>query len=533
MAIWSSMGTGGTVAASAAAVAVVVVGGIVVMRMGDEPVPEPDTPVSVEQVAVEATPTPTNDTEETVSAEPEAVSTPAPSFDVVRVEADGNALVAGRAAPGSMVRILLEGAEVAQASADAGGQFAAFFSIPPADTHRKVSLVMDREGEEPVPSDATVILDPSVAVAEAASETDEAATGDEEVAALDGTVTEEPAGVSEITENEVAASTETPDPDVLITVDEPADQPAIAENAEPESDNGLSTEIVNAPTAGADTSTEPAMAPEATAGAEPESDTSEVVADAQVEPTEDEVEPAVTVATSDAPETDDGNVEMAAVSADTSEAASTETNSNNSEANAPTTDNAAAGTTPSDGEDPDTPTVLLADDDGIRVLQSDDRGPASVQSIVIDTITYTPTGEVALGGRGSTDGFVRVYLDNQPVKTTRIDVGGQWRTPLPEVDTGVYTLRVDEVNAEGEVTSRVETPFKREEPEVVAALDTRAEDDKEDLGVVTVQPGNTLWGIASEKWGDGLLYVRVFKANRDRIRDPDLIFPGQVFTMPE
>jgi nucleoid-associated protein YgaU len=52
------------------------------------------------------------------------------------------------------------------------------------------------------------------------------------------------------------------------------------------------------------------------------------------------------------------------------------------------------------------------------------------------------------------------------------------------------------------------------------------------LVTVTVQPGFTLWGIAQERYGDGVLYVQVFEANRDRIRDPDLIYPGQVFTVP-
>ena len=49
---------------------------------------------------------------------------------------------------------------------------------------------------------------------------------------------------------------------------------------------------------------------------------------------------------------------------------------------------------------------------------------------------------------------------------------------------------------------------------------------------VTVQPGFTLWGIAQENFGDGVLYVQLFEANRDKIRDPDLIYPGQVFTIP-
>jgi len=48
-----------------------------------------------------------------------------------------------------------------------------------------------------------------------------------------------------------------------------------------------------------------------------------------------------------------------------------------------------------------------------------------------------------------------------------------------------------------------------------------------------VQPGSTLWAISREHYGEGVLYVRVFEANRERIRDPDLIYPGQVFALPD
>jgi nucleoid-associated protein YgaU len=50
--------------------------------------------------------------------------------------------------------------------------------------------------------------------------------------------------------------------------------------------------------------------------------------------------------------------------------------------------------------------------------------------------------------------------------------------------------------------------------------------------LITVQPGYTLWGIARATYGKGIAYVKVFEANRDQIRDPDLIYPGQVFTLP-
>ncbi|MEO0665154.1 MAG: LysM peptidoglycan-binding domain-containing protein, partial [Pseudomonadota bacterium] len=115
---------------------------------------------------------------------------------------------------------------------------------------------------------------------------------------------------------------------------------------------------------------------------------------------------------------------------------------------------------------------------------------------------------------------------------------GSWRTSLPEVDAGIYTLRVDEVSVSGTVTSRVETPFRREAPAVVAEVvaesrETPAETGPIDEGVITVQPGATLWAIAREQYGDGVLYVKVFEANSDRIRDPNLIYPGQIFDLPD
>ena len=84
-----------------------------------------------------------------------------------------------------------------------------------------------------------------------------------------------------------------------------------------------------------------------------------------------------------------------------------------------------------------------------------------------------------------------------------------------------------EVDEDGTVLSRVETPFKREDQELLGTRDTGRK-----IQAITVQPGNTLWAISRDKYGEGVLYVRIFQANRDRIRDPDLIYPGQVFTVP-
>jgi nucleoid-associated protein YgaU len=50
---------------------------------------------------------------------------------------------------------------------------------------------------------------------------------------------------------------------------------------------------------------------------------------------------------------------------------------------------------------------------------------------------------------------------------------------------------------------------------------------------ITVQPGFTLWRIAQDQLGQGIMYVQVFEANQGKITDPDLIYPGQIFTIPK
>ena len=50
---------------------------------------------------------------------------------------------------------------------------------------------------------------------------------------------------------------------------------------------------------------------------------------------------------------------------------------------------------------------------------------------------------------------------------------------------------------------------------------------------MTVQPGNNLWTLARTHYGSGVLYTQIFTANREQIRDPDLIYPGQIFALPE
>ncbi|NKX47780.1 LysM peptidoglycan-binding domain-containing protein [Rhodobacteraceae bacterium R_SAG8] len=178
----------------------------------------------------------------------------------------------------------------------------------------------------------------------------------------------------------------------------------------------------------------------------------------------------------------------------------------------------------------DTPVALLKSDaDGVELLPG--TAPEVTDRIALDTITYSDEGEVRLAGRAQAQASsVRVYLDNRSVGALEVDPQGRWRGDIEDIKTGIYTLRVDELDQGGDVISRVETPFKRESPEVLARATA---DNDGPIKAVTVQEGATLWAIARERYGDPTLYVRVFDANRSSIRDPDLIYPGQVFDLPD
>lgn len=53
-----------------------------------------------------------------------------------------------------------------------------------------------------------------------------------------------------------------------------------------------------------------------------------------------------------------------------------------------------------------------------------------------------------------------------------------------------------------------------------------------DTGFYTIEKGDTLWAIAKNHLGDGNKYNDIFAANREVIKDPDLIYPGQKIRIP-
>ncbi len=51
-------------------------------------------------------------------------------------------------------------------------------------------------------------------------------------------------------------------------------------------------------------------------------------------------------------------------------------------------------------------------------------------------------------------------------------------------------------------------------------------------GRIIIQPGNNLWKLSRVIYGKGMSYTVIYEANKGQIRDPDLIYPGQIFATP-
>jgi nucleoid-associated protein YgaU len=149
---------------------------------------------------------------------------------------------------------------------------------------------------------------------------------------------------------------------------------------------------------------------------------------------------------------------------------------------------------------------------------------AAASRLQLETVDYDDRGEIRFSGTAPPGAPVRVYVDNRPAGTATADAAGRWSlVPEATVAPGTHALRVDQVTESGAVARRVEVPFQRV---AVAPGQVRP-------GTVVVQPGQNLWRIARATYGQGLRYTVIYQANREQIRDPNRIYPGQIFSLPE
>jgi nucleoid-associated protein YgaU len=203
---------------------------------------------------------------------------------------------------------------------------------------------------------------------------------------------------------------------------------------------------------------------------------------------------------------------------------------------------------------PNKPTVVLSQGSAAKPAPG---------TVAVEAVEIEPGGKFHVSGRARPGAAMRFYLNDSFVAPVTAGADGRFAVTINEgVAPGSYRVRVDEVEQNsGTVRARAEVPFsvpdtlvtgtvaaqaaasKRPElaaaqPPASAAANVSADKGSPSAVVVprivtaTVSRGDSLWSISNLTYGAGTRYAVIYKANQEQIRNPNLIYPGQIFVLP-
>ncbi|SHG89701.1 Ig-like domain (group 3) [Kaistia soli DSM 19436] len=193
--------------------------------------------------------------------------------------------------------------------------------------------------------------------------------------------------------------------------------------------------------------------------------------------------------------------------------------------------------------------VLNSPDAASKVIQvpaaaepADGSAAAGKPAVTVDAVEFQD-GKLFISGSAAIGGTVRIYVDGVVVGDATADENGRWQIEAKgAAGTGKHTIRADGIDkASGNVLARAEVPFEQNGD--VATLMTVTTEGGGSDGVesasnvpapksVIIRRGDNLWTISKRLYGHGIRFSTIYEANNDQIRDPNRIYPGQVFVLP-
>jgi nucleoid-associated protein YgaU len=215
----------------------------------------------------------------------------------------------------------------------------------------------------------------------------------------------------------------------------------------------------------------------------------------------------------------------------------------------------------------DRPVVALMRPDKPSVVLSKPVAPnATGGTVAVDMVETEPSGKLYVSGRSPAGATVKLYLNDGYRASTTAAADGRFAFTVNEgIDPRGYRVRLDEVEpGSGAIRSRAEVPFST--PETLAVKDASVNrtvgasqsaqaplgpkaqsvaaasaSDANSPSAVTVpraatavvSRGDSLWRISRAIYGSGERYTVIYGANQGQIRNPNLIYPGQVLVLPE
>jgi nucleoid-associated protein YgaU len=152
-------------------------------------------------------------------------------------------------------------------------------------------------------------------------------------------------------------------------------------------------------------------------------------------------------------------------------------------------------------------------------------GLPKAADLSLATVDYDDRGHVTMSGLAAPGTVVRAYVNDKMVAEGVAASDGRWRLkPSEPVAQGKHLLRLDRIAQDGRPVARLELPFERVVVAPVSSSDARR------LHIVR---GDNLWNIAHAHYGAGWHHTVIFAANKDQVKNPDLIYPGQILSLPK
>lgn len=496
---------------------------------------EPLEPVSDEEAEITATPTPETTTEETpveaeaveqaavesteVVATPEVAVTPTipPRLGLVRAEPDGSLVIAGSAAPGAELEIYANGELLGTVTAESSGDWVFLPNEPLPPGGVEISVADTETGQLAEQSVVVVVQD--------------------DLTTEPLVVASTPGEASQVLQGLSTDAVSEPEPIVVAEESATDDSAAIAAINE--------TPLDRLP------ETAPLVAEEETITAETETETETIeVAVADPEDVPEVVEEETVVIASVAPTID-------AIEVDGDRNFFAGSGTDGTTIRLYVDDGFVADTIVSDGrwlvetnENFLTKPSQRVRIDMLRGESAEVAARAEVNFEInipeietpepIVVVEQTPTEETAAPETTAVAEVETpaVQLDNPalalPDAPPTIDVA-EADTAI-ESDDVVESAEAAPAETTPEVATQVdvsEQTADEELPTLTAVQVGDAEEGRFASGKAIIRSGDNLWTIASRVYGEGVRFTTIYQANRGQIRDPNLIYPGQVFELPE
>ena len=417
------------------------------------------------------------------------------TFDAVGVEPTGETVVAGRSDPGSIVALTANGKVIGKGVANSKGEWTIILEKPLEAGDYDVGLqIKDETGN--ITHESTERLAVSVP---------------EDGKSQPLVVLNKPEGPSDVLQKPETVQTAEQEESAKETVvasaqDEEPAEPVVETKPEPETTSAGEPSVTE-PETPAGEAVKPEMA-EAPATTEPEKETEAAKA---------------------APETS-VSTEAPATNADAPEAKET----------APAVEVTAVATGGNASDQAETAPAA-------RPVSAPAGEPVAESSLKTTVEAVESEGnKLYVAGTGEPGLKVRVYVGGEFVGEASVGSNGRWLLEGSKpLQPGTVEVRADLIgDAKGTVVARAAVNFEKAAEQIVLTKVIASGETATDAGGagasvtkplpnVIIHKGDNLWTISRRLYGEGIRYTTIYQANKGQIRNPDLIYPGQVFLTPE